>query len=97
MHNNKLSFALNQLVFYNGYEEIIDELIYHIMSGNPSIASSAPAGIEYRNEDETVRGMFWFIIVCMFGDYGTSPRFGWAEKKSDAIAFLKSMKEERCK
>ena len=35
-------------------------------------------------------------MVIMFGDYGTSPRFGWiyVENKENALAFLNSINKK---
>ncbi len=40
--------------------------------------------------------MIWWILVKQFGNYGSSPRFGWLEKEKikpydrDILAILKS-------
>lgn len=87
----KIEQALNYLVFYNGYDDIARSLLKHISSfpGNESILP--PEGLKYGDEGETVEAILWFLLVCMFGDYGTSPRFGWISKKEDAISFLNSL------
>ena len=32
--------------------------------------------------------VIWMICVILFGDYGTSPRSGWIEKKDEFYQFL---------
>ncbi len=38
----------------------------------------------------------WALMVIMFGDYGTSPRFGWidVENKEKALVFLNSINKK---
>lgn len=32
--------------------------------------------------------VIWQILVMMFGDYGTSPRYGWIQKTKECADFL---------
>ena len=40
----------------------------------------------------------WMCLVQMFGDYGTSPRYGWIERPDDACEWLRERQREtyRC-
>ena len=87
----KIEQALNYLVFYNGYDDIVRSLLKHISSFHENETILFPKGLKYGDEGETVEAILWFLLVCMFGDYGTSPRFGWVEEKEEAIAFLNSL------
>lgn len=49
--------------------------------------ASWPKG--FRNQLEVI----WMICVCMFGDYGTSPRSGWIEHKDEFFAFIDAITE----
>ena len=86
-----LEQAMNYLVFYNGYEEIVHSLLEHISMVSEGGTILPPKSLKYGDESETVEAILWFTLVCMFGDYGTSPRFGWIDKKKEAIAFLNSL------
>lgn len=35
----------------------------------------------------------WMILVLLYGDYGTSPRFGWIEDINGFRAFIEKLKE----
>lgn len=35
--------------------------------------------------------VLWMICVQLFGDYGTSPRYGWIEKKDEFFKFIDSI------
>ena len=35
--------------------------------------------------------VIWQMLVEMFGDCGTSPRFGWIEKRKECAEFLKEI------
>lgn len=41
--------------------------------------------------------IFWMLLVLMFGDYGTSPRYGWInpEQISDAVLFIDWLTEAK--
>ena len=36
----------------------------------------------------------WMCLVQMFGDYGTSPRYGWVERPDDACEWLRERQRE---
>lgn len=80
--------ALNLLAHYNGYEEIVKSLIQYIRDNLNEQTITPPQDLRYGDEKETIKAIFWFLLVCMYGEYGISPRFGWIEKGNDAIAFL---------
>lgn len=86
-----LEQAMHYLVFYNGYDEIVRSLLKHISMFDESRQILAPENLKYGDENETVEAVLWFLLVCMFGDYGTSPRFGWVTEKEEAIAFLNDL------
>ena len=81
--------ALNLLVKYNGYESCVKSIVDHIngFQGKPVVCP------DWLRDPHSVTGWLWFILVCRFGDYGTSPRFGWIEDKDGATQFLKSLLE----
>lgn len=86
--------AIKLLVFYNGYEEILRSLLRHISEFPRSGQILPPDDMKYGEESETVKAVLWFLLVCMYGDYGTSPRFGWIENKEKAMDFLNGILPE---
>ena len=86
-----LEQALNYLVSYNCYDDIVRSLLEHISMFSEGKTILPPKNLKYGDESETVEAIIWFLLVCMFGDYGTSPRFGWIGKKKEAISFLNSL------
>ena len=85
--------ALNLLVKYNGYESCVKSIVDHIngFQGKPVVCP------DWLRDPHSVTGWLWFILVCRFGDYGTSPRFGWIEDRDSALQFLEYLlAEEIC-
>ena len=76
--------ALNLLISYNGYSDYVNRITDHIrgFKGEPIACP------DWIRDPHTAAGWLWFILVCKFGDYGTSPRFGWIENKDGAMQFL---------
>lgn len=73
------------LAFYNGYEEDVRDIrqsLYKAFSFDPDDkwkTVSRPNWKERcgRDKIEEFGGIFWSWLVLQYGDYGTSPRFGW--------------------
>ena len=40
--------------------------------------------------------VIWQMLVEMFGDCGTSPRFGWIEKRKECAEFLREIMNAQC-
>ena len=89
----KIEQALNYLVSYNCYDDIVRSLLKHISSFHENETILSPKGLKYGDEGETVEAILWFLLVCMFGDYGTSPRFGWVTDRNGAVKFLQGLIE----
>ena len=95
MSYEELIDAMKNVVFYNGYEEdlknISDYIKYYDRDEYYSFAY--PKGILKRYNIDEFPNIVWSLIVLMFGDYGSSPRFGWidVENKDKALAFLNSI------
>ena len=84
---NALICALDSLVWYGCHYDDIKQLIEHIKS---SKGYSVCPDFTPKQYDNLVTDV-WAMLVCMFGDYGTSPFSGWIERKLDAITFLESI------
>jgi hypothetical protein len=64
---------------YNGYLGDIKRIYDYIRA--ESIQANIPDWLteEYEDCDNFIR-VFWSVLVMAYGDYGTSPRFGWINK-----------------
>lgn len=85
MNEDKLKIAIINFMWiahYNGYLEEVND-IYEALK-NPTHCIQRPD--KWREKDnygvDEFEGVFWSWLVMMFGDYGTSPRFGWIENKN---------------
>lgn len=79
----KLREALDSVVWYNGYWEIVNEWIDEL--------GKLPNGKTTYRPNVFVSGgleVLWMICVLLFGNYGTSPRSGWVEKTEQCREFL---------
>lgn len=90
-YDNPVVRALSSVTWYNGLaEEIIkwkepgyfDEE-YGRLSWNWDYFRSE-FDMSMREQIEVI----WMICVCLFGDYGTSPRSGWIENKEEFYRFV---------
>lgn len=98
MTSESLITALDAVTWYNGLAEEI------VKWKNPDNYSSLnPIGIPYQDgmlvpkiefrfgwpEDcKEQLEVFWMICVLLFGNYGSSPRVGWIEKKDEFFKFI---------
>lgn len=73
--------ALLDVLYYNGYEEDIIEIIHYIDANEDPDHISFPHYLEQYDSDNPAR-ILWSVLVVMFGDFGTSPRYGWIETES---------------
>lgn len=81
------------LAWYNGFLEEVND-IYEALKKADEYTVSRPDKWREKQEwgvDEPC-GVFWSWLVMMYGDYGTSPRFGWIESKN--AEYLISVFEE---
>lgn len=72
--------ALDLVVWYNGMGEDVSE--WKVLPTNKYGSINRPDNSMGNDQLE----MLWMICVCLFGNYGTSPRSGWIE---DVEAFRK--------
>lgn len=92
--NNDLIEALQYICFYNGHNEKITELINYIQE-NKNGTISCPEHILTEDADNFIN-IIWQILVVVYGDYGSSPRWAWinSENKQKAIMLLKQINDE---
>lgn len=80
---------LDSITWYNGiYEPLlkIKEIII-VYDEDKFIHVLRPEEGIFKDEQFEI---FWMMLVLQFGDYGTSPRYGWLEmnNKTKIIAFI---------
>ena len=83
--DDKLYNAFLWMLWYQGYDTAISELLKKIKDTDECISYSDENGFS-----EEV----WSIFVLMFGEYGTSPRFGWIENVAEFKKFLEQILNE---
>lgn len=85
---------------YDGWEMHIDAMYEYVNDpANRDVYGHVPFPREASrcvtrddvNEDRP-NSILWMCLVMMFGNYGTSPRFGWIEHPDDAAAWLQEMR-----
>ena len=83
--------ALDSLVWYNGaYDDLVKVKKYVKTYDAPGVIHFPIHIFKDRENDNYTPRVIWFLMVCMFGSYGTSPRSGWIDRKNRerAISFL---------
>ena len=73
------------LAFYNGYEEDVEDIkksLYKAFEFDAEDKYKTVSRPDWkkkcgRDKIEEFGGIFWSWLVLQYGDYGTSPRFGW--------------------
>ena len=95
MNYEELIDAMACIVCYNGYEDVLKDISDYILynDGGEYRSYSYPKKILKSHRVDEFPNIVWALMVIMFGDYGTSPRFGWIgiENKDKALAFLNSI------
>lgn len=89
------------LAFYNDYEKDVKDIIEVLKVANKLIgeenkykAISRPRhwSKETNSKIDDFGGIFWSWLVLQYGDYGTSPRFGWLYPEAARIV-LKTIQD----
>ena len=81
--------ALNDVVWYNGLSDCVQQMIDLEPNKNRYILCPRDLTI-----DDQCLETIWMICVLLFGDYGVSPRSGWIEDVDGYRAFLKTILPE---
>lgn len=79
--------AVDRVVFYNGLYDLITEWIkwgdeeanMYLIKCPPNYLCDAT---KCTGGDIGQAQFLWMLAVIMYGDYGTSPRYGWIYKKN---------------
>lgn len=90
--------ALITMAWYNGLEEDVlswselpceNVLNYRKIISCPFLIDKS----QYDKEDLWQLIYIWGTLVLLFGEYGTSPRYGWITEVEDFRSFIKKMGE----
>lgn len=85
---DRLIEALDRVTWYNGLAPIILKWIEygddHLKQNTDKYSRNISCPMNYLDETgesdiQSQLQVIWMILVSMFGDYGTSPRYGWIE------------------
>ena len=79
--------SLLWVLWYNGYEQQIKDLYEYLKQAEVTARYPHDLGILSDDADSPDR-ILWSTLVMEFGDYGTSPRYGWINKTQRAIDCL---------
>lgn len=84
----RLVDALDSVVWYNG----LGEYVLSWLELEPNNDSIPCPYFEYPDKDIwNSLEPIWMICVCLFGDYGTSPRSGWIHNVRGFRDFIESI------
>lgn len=87
------------VLWYNGYEDEVGKLLKYMKNSKPlDEYATLPIPDYLRDEDcDFPPRLLWSCLVIMFGDYGTSPRYGWIDRLDEAIAWIENHGITCCK
>lgn len=86
--------AMIVMAGYNGLDKEIlswDELPVESNYGYTEGHISCPDSVRSRESWELI--YIWGVLVLLFGDYGTSPRYGWIDHPVEFKKFICQLKE----
>lgn len=88
--NERLHDAVLMLMYYNGLWCDLLEIKNALKNTQDKTYGHVSFPKCLGDDCDHIANTFWAILVLMYGDYGTSPRFGWIEKEgvNDAIEFI---------
>lgn len=76
--------SLIWVLSYNGYDQQVKDIYEYLKQETVVAFFPHDLGILSNNVDSPDR-ILWSTLVVEFGDYGTSPRFGWISKTQRAV------------
>ena len=72
--------ALADVLSYNGYDDEIIKIYEYIKNNNQEFHVSYLETLP--NDVDSPPRIFWSYLSMKYGDYGTSPRFGWIDNEN---------------
>ena len=82
---------LNGIIEYieSNIDEYVDNGDYkHVVFPRQDMGFLTQKDVE-RDEPNSI---LWMILVQMFGDYGSSPRYGWIKHPHECVEYLKELR-----
>ena len=88
--------ALLDVLEYNGYADYIKAIYYYIRDYKGDYLIQFPEKNFLSDDVDKPDRILWSVLVIMYGDYGTSPRFGWimVENRETILDILKKWLDE---
>lgn len=74
--------GLGSIAFYNGHDEEIKQVIEYLKSYDKSNSTIFMPEFLRSNDCDYFINILWQLSVLLYGDYGTSPRYGWLESEN---------------
>jgi len=98
----KFIYALDDIVLYQGYYNDIKEWIIEGDKEFAKLGKKYPSNLrppvkcKYHPKPDNINEglqLLWMMCVLMYGDYGTSPRYGWINRWDECRQFLLDITE----
>ncbi len=89
---NALINALRLVVHYNANDDFLEEFERDLKVYGENYF---PSFSKFTTEYCPVSWVLWQLLVCMYGDYGVSPRSGWINDLAGAIRFINELKGDK--
>ena len=93
-NEEQLKRALELIVWYNGLSPVLKEWLELEPDKTSRIIKEPYFDKDYNEHDKSQIQIMWMFCVILFGDYGTSPRYGWIEKIDEFKDFIRSLISE---
>ena len=81
---------------YDGYDDELNGIIEYIERGDGKQITFPFDGAGFLTQKDVERdepnSILWMILVQMFGDYGSSPRYGWISHPRECVEYLKELR-----
>lgn len=88
---DNIGYALKTAIIYNGYDEIVRKWAnIELATGENMLFRPDSNCSEWEAAQLEI---IWMMFVIMFGDWGTSPRYGWIENISEFRKIVQQITE----
>lgn len=84
---DKIYAAMVDTYSYNYDTELVENLLI-------DLNTNGQVGAKDEWTDNEGLDQFWCMFVLLFGDYGTSPRFGWLYGTEKSRSFMKEFYDD---
>ena len=91
MRTSDIIDALDSVIWYNGLGEEVLKWIELEPDIHGTISHERAYKYPFEDDGDAQLQLIWMICVCLFGDYGSSPRVGWIEDIPGFRKFIKKI------